>query len=85
MRSTTIHAIVAIEQLDDMDEEFWDAVKECSMLAGAGAFVAGMIPGGLTAVPVFMQIFGSCAASKGIGLIADQIQLRTETEYGEWI
>lgn len=84
-RSTTIRAIVAIVQLDDVDEEFWSAVRECAMLAGAGAFVAGMLPGGLTAVPVFMQIFGSCAASKGFSLIAEQIQLRTETRYGDWV
>lgn len=84
-RSTTICAIVTIAQLENMDEEFWNAVQECSMLAGTGAFVAGAIPGGLAAVPVFMQIFGSCAASKGFSLLAEQIQLRTETRYGEWI
>lgn len=84
-RSTTIRAILVISQLDDVSEEFWSAVRECILVASAGAFVAGMLPGGLASIPVFMQLFGSCAASKGFSLISDQLQLRTETTYGEWV
>lgn len=84
-RSTTIHAFVVISQLEDAGEEFWHAIRECSMLAGTGAFIAGFLPGCVTALPVFMQMFGSCTASKGFNLISEQIQFRTQTNYSQWV
>lgn len=84
-RSTTIHVFLVINQKDDIGEDFWNAVRECVMLAGAGATIAGFFPGGVAALPIFMQVFGTCAASKGFNLISEQVQLRTETTYGDWV
>ncbi len=84
-RSTTIKAFVSINQRDNVSEEVLSAVGECAMWAGAGAAIAGIIPGGLAALPVFVEAFGACAAAKGLNLVAEQVQLRTETTYGDWI
>ncbi len=84
-RSTTIHAFVVINQVDNVGEDFWNAVRDCAMLAGAGAALAGFFPGGVASVPIFMRVFGTCAASKGFSLVSNQVQLRTETTYGEWV
>ncbi len=83
-RKTTLKAFVSIERADNIDEETWKAFVECIMFAGAGAAIAGLIPGGVAAVPTFMQIFGTCATSKGLNLVTNQIRLQTETVYGEW-
>ena len=85
IRSTTIHVFVVINQLEDVGEDFWNAVRDCALLASTGAAIAGFVPGGLAALPTFMQIFGTCAASKGFNLASEQVQLRTETTYGEWV
>ncbi|MBW4553500.1 MAG: hypothetical protein KME35_20660 [Aphanocapsa sp. GSE-SYN-MK-11-07L] len=84
-RSTTIHAFLSIQPPPTADEDFWKAVQECLLMAGAGALVAGMTPGGMLALPTFMRMFGAHAASKGLELVASQFQLVTETTYGEWI
>jgi hypothetical protein len=83
-RSTVITAIVKIEQSDTVSKDAWKAAGECVLMAGAGAIVAGMIPGGIAAMPMFMQLFGSYATSKGLHLAASQVQFRTETTYGDW-
>lgn len=83
-RSTTIRAFVVINQLDDVGEDFWNAVRDCVMLAGAGAGIAGFFAGGVATVPIFLQVFGTCATSKGFNLVSSQVQLRTETTSGEW-
>ena len=41
IRSTTIHVFVVINQLEDVGEDFWNAVRDCAMLAGTGAAIAG--------------------------------------------
>lgn len=84
-RSTTVHIFLVIQQLDDIGEDYWNAVRDCVVLAGTGATIAGLIPGGVAALPVFMQVFGTCAASKGFTLVSDQVQFRNETTYGEWV
>jgi hypothetical protein len=83
-RKTTLKAFVSIEQSNNVNEEAWKAFGQCIMLAAAGVAVAGFIPGGVTAVPTFMHMFGTCATSKGLDLAASQIRFRTETFYGEW-
>ncbi len=83
-RSTVITAIVKIEQLETASEEAWKAAGQGILVAGAGAMVAGMIPGGVAAAPMFMSMFGSYATSKGLNLVASQIQFYTETAYGDW-
>ncbi|MFH7029995.1 MAG: hypothetical protein ACHBN1_32680 [Heteroscytonema crispum UTEX LB 1556] len=84
IRKTTLKGFVSIERADNVNEETWKAFGECIMFAGAGAAIAGLIPGGIAAIPTFMQMFGSCATSKGLDLAASQIRFRTETLYGEW-
>ncbi len=84
-RSTTIHAFLSIEPPPTADADFWQAVQECIVMAGAGAIVAGMFPGGMLALPTFMRMFGAHAASKGLELVTNQFQLVTETTYGEWV
>lgn len=84
-RSTTIYTFVVINQLDDVGQDFWNAVRDCVMLASAGAALAGFFPGSVASVPIFIRVFGTCAASKGFNLVSNQVQLRTETTYGEWV
>jgi hypothetical protein len=84
-RSTTIHAFLSIQPPPTADEDFWKAVHECLLMAGAGALVAGMTPGGMLALPTFMRMFGAHAASKGLELVASQFQLVMETTYGDWV
>jgi hypothetical protein len=84
-RSTNIHAFLSIEPPPTADADFWQAVQECVVMAGAGAVVAGMVPGGMLALPTFMRMFGAHAASKGLELVASQFQLVTETTYGDWV
>ncbi|MGG6269457.1 hypothetical protein ACQ4M3_28410 [Leptolyngbya sp. AN03gr2] len=83
-RNTTVHAFLCINPPPDADEKFWDAVRDCLVAASAGAIVAGTITGGLAALPTFMQVFGAKAASKGLELVANQLQLVTETTYSDW-
>ncbi len=84
IRKTTLKGFVSIERSDNVNEETWKAFGECIMFASAGATIAGLIPGGIAAVPTFMHMFGTCATSKGLDLAASQIRFRTETLYGEW-
>jgi hypothetical protein len=83
-RKTTLKAFVSIERSDNVNEETWKAFAQCIIFASAGAAVAGFIPGGVTAIPTFMHMFGTCATSKGLDLATSQIRFRTETFYGEW-
>lgn len=83
-RNTTVHAFLCVSPPPDADEKFWNAVRECLITASAGAIVAGTMTGGLAALPTFMQVFGAKAASKGLELVGNQLQLVTETTYGEW-
>jgi hypothetical protein len=85
IRSTTIHAFLSIEPPPTADADFWQAVQECILMAGAGAIVAGMFPSGMLALPTFMRMFGAHAASKGLELVANQFKLVTETTYGDWV
>ena len=84
IRKTTLKAFVSIERADDIDEQTWRAFVESVMFATTGAVIAGLIPGGIAAIPTFMQIFGTCATSKGLDLVGKQIRLQTETVYSEW-
>jgi hypothetical protein len=84
-RSTTIRAFLSIDPPLTADADFWQAVQECIVMAGAGAVVAGMVPGGMLALPTFMRMFGAHAASKGLELVTNQFKLVTETTYGDWV
>jgi hypothetical protein len=83
-RSTTVHAFLCVSPPKNADEQFWSAVRECLVLASAGAIVAGTISGGIAAIPTFMQVFGAKAASRGLELVANQLQVVTKTTHGEW-
>lgn len=83
-RPTLLKTFLVVERLENIDEEFWKAVAECVLYAGAMAAVAGLVPGGLAGTPLFLQMFGVRAAAKGLDLTASQLRLRTETCYGEW-
>jgi hypothetical protein len=83
-RKTTLKGFVSIERSDNVNEETWKAFGECVLFASAGATIAGLIPGGIAAVPTFMHMFGTCATSKGLDLAASKIRFRTETLYSEW-
>jgi hypothetical protein len=84
IRKTTLKGFVTIERSDNVNEETWKAFGECILFASAGATIAGLIPGGIAAIPTFLHMFGTCATSKGLDLAASQIRFRTETLYGEW-
>lgn len=83
-RETTIHAFLCVNPPANADHRFWDAVRDCMLMAGAGAFVAGVIPGGMAFMPTFMRFFSTKAVEKGFELVVEQFQLTTETQYGEW-
>jgi hypothetical protein len=83
-RPTRLTAIVTLQQSNTANEDAWKAAGECVLLAGAGVLIAGMMPGTVAIAPTFMRLFGSYATSKGLHLVANQIQFRTETAYGDW-
>jgi hypothetical protein len=83
-RTTILKTFVCIERTENINEETLKAFAECILFAGASAAFAGCVPGGILAVPTFMQTFGVHATSKGLELVASQINFRTETIYGEW-
>jgi hypothetical protein len=83
-RTTTINASVVIECTENINEEALKAFIQSIMMAGASVLLAGCMPGGVIAMPLFLRTFGAYAASKGIELAAGQIKLHTETNYGKW-
>ncbi|OKH52680.1 hypothetical protein NIES2101_13645 [Calothrix sp. HK-06] len=83
-RKTTLIASVVIERTENINEEVLKAFIQSIMMAGASVLLAGCVPGGVIAMPLFLRTFGAYAASKGIELAAGQIKLNTETVYGEW-
>lgn len=83
-RSTTVHTFLCVEPPDNADEEFWSAIRECLVLASAGAIVAGTLSGGIAAMPTFMQVFGAKATTRGLELVANQLKIVTQTTYSDW-
>ncbi|GJD15300.1 hypothetical protein RIVM261_002560 [Rivularia sp. IAM M-261] len=83
-RKTTLIASVVIERTENINEEVLKAFIQSIMMAGASVLLAGCLPGGVIAMPLFLRTFGAYAASKGIELTVGQIKLNTETVYGEW-
>ncbi|MBF2000637.1 MAG: hypothetical protein IGS50_05940 [Synechococcales cyanobacterium C42_A2020_086] len=83
-RTTLLKGFLVVERDEMIDEALWKAIGECLLAAGAGAAVAGVVPGGMVMMPTFMQLFGAHATSKGLDLALNQLRLRTETCYGEW-
>ncbi|BDA71363.1 hypothetical protein CAL7716_055290 [Calothrix sp. PCC 7716] len=83
-RKTTLIASVVIERTENINEEVLKAFIQSLMMAGASVLLAGCLPGGVIAMPLFLRTFGAYAASKGVELTVGQIKLNTETVYGEW-